>query len=273
MTAQQAPGPMGTQSPERQRRIHRPLGPPADDPALERAFSVDLALLGLSEQSAGALLFDLGCGAGRHELAAVRLPVTTVACDLSRLGLRDGRFFVGEDAPVHEHRGSVEWLQADGGRLPFTDGTFDALLCSETLEHAWDDRALLRELRRVARPGARLAVSVPAYQPEWLLWWLSRAVTHTPGGHLRIYRPRDLHMKLAEAGWKPYASRRRHAFESVYWLLGALAGGGDPPPRIARAWRRLVNPEHSSRARLAARLERFFDPLLAKSIVLYARAV
>jgi hypothetical protein len=80
-------------------------------------------------------------------------------------------------------------------------------------------------------------------------------------------------MKLAEAGWKPYASRRRHSFESVYWLLGALAGGGDPPPRIARAWRRLVNPEHSSRARLAARLERFFDPLLAKSIVLYARAV
>jgi SAM-dependent methyltransferase len=249
------------------------LASPVDDASLERAFSVDLALLGLSEPSPGARLLDLGCGAGRHVLAAARLPITTFACDLSRSDIRDGRFFVGEDARDQARPGQIAWLQADGGRLPLPGATFDALICSETLEHVWDDRAVLRELRRVGRTGARLAVSVPACRPEWLLWMLSWKVTHTPGGHLRIYRLRDLRMKLREAGWEPYAQRRRHAFETVYWLLGAVAGGGDPPPRAARAWRRLTNPSGARAARLAARVERWLDPLFSKSIVVYARAV
>lgn len=246
---------------------------PRDDGALSRNFTVDLGLLGIAEAEPGARLLDLGCGAGRHELAAARLPVATMACDLSRSDLRDGRFFVGEAAHETRHCGHIEWLQADGGRLPFRDASFDALICSETLEHVEDDVELLGELRRLARPGGRLAVSVPAYWPELVLWLLSWEVTHTPGGHLRIYRRRDLIAKLRLAGWQPYAVRRRHAFETVYWTLGAVAGGGDPPPRIARAWRRLVNRKGAWAASVIQRLERACDPWFGKSIVIYARAV
>ena len=238
------------------------LGQPRDDLALSRVHTIDLALLGVGEGGARARVLDAGCGAGRHELALAGLPVDAVACDLDRESLYRGRYFTGEAA-------GVAWIQAHGLRLPFADGTFDAVICSETLEHVWDDTGLLRELRRVTRPRGRIAVSVPAYWPELLLWALSWRVTHTRGGHLRIYRREQLLEKLRMGGWRPYAVRRRHAFESVYWVLGALCGGGEPPPLPARAWRRLVNGRPT---RLIDRCERALAPL-GKSLVVYARAV
>lgn len=43
-------------------------------------------------------------------------------------------------------------LRLDITRLPFADGTFDAVFCSHVLEHIPDDRAAMRELRRVMSP-------------------------------------------------------------------------------------------------------------------------
>jgi SAM-dependent methyltransferase len=46
-------------------------------------------------------------------------------------------------------------------RLPFRDGAFDALLCHHVLEHVPDDRAAMRELRRVLRPGGWAILQSP----------------------------------------------------------------------------------------------------------------
>ncbi len=242
---------------------------PRDDPRLTRDFSVDLALLGLPGVREGARLLDVGCGAGRHEIAAARLPISTVGCDLSRADLALGRFFVHESTGNPER---VEWLQGSGARLPFATAAFDAAICSETLEHVLDDERVLRELRRVVRGGGRLGISVPAYGPERLLWHLSPRVSRTPGGHIRIYRRAELLAKLRAAGWQPYAVRHRHAFESIYWLLGAVCGGGDPPPRPARAWRKLLISRRIGQAPWFDRVERLFARPFGKSLVIYARA-
>lgn len=237
---------------------------PFDDRTLSRVHTIDPALLGL-HRAAGALVLDAGCGAGRHELALAPLAVEVVACDLDRESLRRGRFFAGQ---VPDAAAEMAWVLADGARLPFADESFDAVICAEMLEHVWDDMGLLRELRRVTRPNGRIAVSVPAYWPELLLWALSWRVTHIPGGHLRIYHRRQLLQKLRACGWRPYAVRRRHAFESVYWTLGAVFGGGEPAPLPARVWRRLVNGRPAG---LIDRCERALAPF-GKSLVVYARA-
>lgn len=249
-----------------ERAIATTLTPPRDDPSLRREYSVDLRLLGLSQQTTDARLLDLGAGAGRHELAAVKLPLRTVTCDLSLCALREGRFFVGEE---QGRLSTPEWAAGSGPLLPFRDATFDAAICSETLEHVAEDTAVLAELRRVTRAGGRLAVSVPAYWPEFVLWQLSWAVTHIPGGHGRIYQQGQLLARLRATGWQPYAVRRRHAFETVYWLLGALGGGGNPPCRLAQEWRKATIQGSVP----VDRVERMLAPLLAKSIVVYARAV
>ena len=45
--------------------------------------------------------------------------------------------------------------------LPFREGTFDVVLCCHVLEHVPDDRAAIRELRRILAPGGQLVVQVP----------------------------------------------------------------------------------------------------------------
>lgn len=45
--------------------------------------------------------------------------------------------------------------------LPFAAGTFDAVICSEVLEHTRDPRAVLKEVSSVLKPGGRLLIAVP----------------------------------------------------------------------------------------------------------------
>jgi SAM-dependent methyltransferase len=49
--------------------------------------------------------------------------------------------------------------------LPIEDGAFDAILCTEVLEHVGDPFRVLAELRRLLRDGGRLALTVPFVGP------------------------------------------------------------------------------------------------------------
>lgn len=49
----------------------------------------------------------------------------------------------------------------DGRHIPLPDGSVDAVLATEVLEHVFNLEELLAELRRVLRPGGRLLATVP----------------------------------------------------------------------------------------------------------------
>ena len=49
------------------------------------------------------------------------------------------------------------------GRLPFTDGQFDAVITAAVLEHTVDPESFVRELARVTRPGGNVVVSSDCY--------------------------------------------------------------------------------------------------------------
>ena len=91
--------------------------------------------------------------------------------------------YVGADLPGNPHA-TVE-LQPDG-TLPVDDGSFDAVMSTQVLEHVLDPGLYLREAHRVLRPGGRLLVSthgIFVYHPDpddywrWTCSGLRRAVT------------------------------------------------------------------------------------------------
>jgi SAM-dependent methyltransferase len=49
----------------------------------------------------------------------------------------------------------------DGEKLPFADGSFDTVFCSEVMEHTPHPWLMMREIRRVLAPGGRLILFVP----------------------------------------------------------------------------------------------------------------
>ena len=55
----------------------------------------------------------------------------------------------------------VDVVVGEGNVFPFSDGAFDAVLCTQVLEHVTDLEGILREIHRVLAPSGVLVVSVP----------------------------------------------------------------------------------------------------------------
>ncbi len=235
--------------------------------------TVDYSRLGLR---AGERLLDLGCGFGRHSYEALRRGAEVVACDLGRPEVEQVRGL--SRLLVHEGEldGSVMAapVQGDARGLPFDDDSFDRVIASEVLEHVDDDGSAFAELARVLRPGGRLAVTVPAWLSETVCWKLSSDyhAPAVPGGHVRIYRRREVHHKLAAAGLRPGGRHRAHALHTPYWWLRCAVGPGREVTdnRLVAAYHRLLEWEITKRPPAAAAAERLLNPVLGKSLVVYA---
>jgi SAM-dependent methyltransferase len=231
--------------------------------------TVDFDRLGLEP---GMRLLDLGCGGGRHAFAGWRHGAVVIALDASRPELEDVRAVTGAMLEAGELTGGIPGgeVQGDALCLPFLDGTFDRIIASEVLEHIWADEAAIAELVRVLRPGGSIAVTVPSRLPERVCWALDADYHDKPGGHVRIYRRPDLQSKLERAGLAVRGSHHAHALHSPYWWV-RCAGGVDRPDRlVARKYHDFLVWELTNRPRWTQTLERALNPVLGKSVVLYA---
>jgi glycosyltransferase involved in cell wall biosynthesis/SAM-dependent methyltransferase len=106
------------------------------------------ARLGLSP---GRRLLDVACGTGGWLRVAQAAGVDAYGIDISSVAV--GRL-AGSGAGIHA-------CLAIGEKLPFPSGYFDAVTCLGSLEHFLDQEAALREMVRVARPGADILIIVP----------------------------------------------------------------------------------------------------------------
>ncbi len=226
--------------------------------------TVDLARLDVRR---GDLLLDAGCGEGRHCFGALERGARVVGLDLDRASLDRGSGPLR--ARAKELSGAGVMVHGNTFRLPFRDATFDRVICSEVMEHVHDWRGAARELARVVKPGGRVAVTIPTATSEHLYLRLGDDYFESPGGHIRIFSPRELAGGLAEAGLATLGVGFAHALHTPYWALRSIAGLPNADrSRLVRGYREFLI--RATMSPLIARIERWLDFVCPKSVVLYA---
>ncbi len=117
--------------------------------------------------------------------------------------------YVTADWPQSEHAGGrAADILASLDALPVADGSFQAVLCTEVLEHVADPAAVTRELRRVLSGRGRLAVTVP------FIWPLHEE----PHDYLR-FTPYGLHRLLDGSGFDVNTIRSRGGYFSALGMM------------------------------------------------------
>ena len=221
---------------------------------------------------AGDRVLDLGCGGGRHAFEALRRGASVVALDADAGELRGVADMVAAMADEGQipDGATAGTVRGDATRMPFPDGAFDQVIAAEVLEHIPDDWQALREIARVLRPGGQLAVTVPAWLPERICWRLSDDYHNVPGGHVRIYTRAEMEAKLGRAGLRVGGHHHAHGLHAPYWWLKCAVGVHDDDHPLARAYHRLLVWDIMKRPAATRLAERALNPLIGKSIVIYA---
>jgi len=144
----------------------------------------------INTEDAEQLVLDIGCGSSKVVQSIPR--VVGLDIDLKKL-----RFLKKKD---------LQLVRGDIKALPFRDGLFDVVVCSEVIEHLPEGHFNLDEIKRVLKPGGRLILGTPDYSKKlWKIieWFYYRLL---PGAyasqHITHYTSAGLKRLLEERGFK-----------------------------------------------------------------------
>jgi ubiquinone/menaquinone biosynthesis C-methylase UbiE len=156
------------------------------------------------------LTLDIGCGEGHmiKYLNHQQLVRRYIGADLDK----DKIGFAALRHPF------CPYLAVDVGALAFKDNTFDCIVATEILEHLPEPLSALREIKRVAKPGAHFIISVPN-EPFFSLGNVLRGKYWERGGktpdHVSFWRPSEFRRMLLQQ----CEIEKEYIFFTFPWML------------------------------------------------------
>jgi SAM-dependent methyltransferase len=136
------------------------------------------------------LLIDVGCGRGDF---------------LARMKSLGWNVMGIEPDPVSSKLARARGIAIFSGRIEeagFAEGIADQVTLDHVLEHADDPAGLLRECRRVLRPGGRLVIYTPNAESLGHRWFGKAWRGLEPPRHLYVFSPQALRRMLEEVPFR-----------------------------------------------------------------------
>jgi SAM-dependent methyltransferase len=220
----------------------------------------------------GAWVLDLGCGEGRHVHGLHVLGgINVVGLDRDGPSLNKAR--EGLDM-LPAATATTAFVEGDAYRTPFADAAFDAVVCSEVLEHLEDYHAALAEIARVLKPGGVFVATVPRAWPERICWALASGpggYGDQPGGHIRIFDERELTADIAKGGFNKMGRHHAHGLHAPYWWLKCAFWDRRDDHPLVKLYHRFLVWDLMERPWLTRALDAVASPVMGKSVALYFR--
>ena len=151
----------------------------------------------------GKTVLDFGCGwGGESAWLAERGAAHVDGCDISGAALADAERF-GQRRSLS----NLRFARSGPASLPYGDGRFDAVFSTNVFEHVMEPEAMLREIRRVLRPGGSfLSTFGPLFYSPYgghLSWVTQVPYAHILFGLKPIIQVRNLKRRPMEANsWR-----------------------------------------------------------------------
>ncbi len=163
---------------------------------------LDMILKAAGERIKGKIL-ENGCGIGMYVEHLSPFGGTVIGLEYDFERAKEAR------------KNSPHIFNAAGESIPLPSGTFDLILSHEVIEHVQDDRAAIREMIRVLKPGGRTVLFCPnrgyPFETHGIYWkgqyhfgnklfvnYLPRSLRDKLAPHVRVYSKKDLEKLFAD---------------------------------------------------------------------------
>jgi SAM-dependent methyltransferase len=114
-------------------------------------------LIGRAAPRPGERVLDIACGTGAVTRQVA--PLVGQSGSVTGLDMSPGMLAVARALPAPEGA-PIAWHEGSAEALPFADGSFDLVLCQQSVQFFPGRAAAVGEMRRVLRPGGRVGVAV-----------------------------------------------------------------------------------------------------------------
>jgi ubiquinone/menaquinone biosynthesis C-methylase UbiE len=144
------------------RRAFTAQAPAFEDPEFNQLFTVDSDwLFARLELQPDDIVLDVAAGTG-HVARGFAPQVRAVVAVDSTPAMLEAGWIEAKRAALR----NVVFMQADAAKLPFMDGSFDVVVSRFAVHHFEEPAVQVAEMRRVLRPGGRLAVADLICDPD-----------------------------------------------------------------------------------------------------------